>query len=99
MKTAMARTSQRPGRADSAPQLKSMTLDQKTVKALETLAFFYSKFEKAAKTLGEVDELFDKDSVMMQEAMIRASPAFCENRAGTSLRSSGKLLRDALITG
>ena len=49
--------------------------NQQTMKALKTLAFLYSSFEKTAKTSGEVDELFDKDFVMLQEAMIRAKDA------------------------
>ena len=42
-------------------------LNQKTMKVLET--------PKAGKNLGEVDQLFDKDFVMMQEAMIRTKEA------------------------
>ena len=36
-------------------------LNQKTMKALDTLAFLYSTFEKVGQNLGEADDLSDKD--------------------------------------
>ena len=42
------------------------------MKALETLTFLYSTFQMAGKNLREVDQLFVKDFVMMQETMRRA---------------------------
>ena len=46
-------------------------LNQKTMKGLDTLAILYSRFEKVSNSPGEADQMFDKDFVVMQEAMIR----------------------------
>ena len=62
-------------KTNTEPNAKVFYLNQKTMKALETLAFLYSVFEQAGRSLGEVDQLFDKGFVVMQEAKMRAKEA------------------------
>ena len=54
---------------------KVVDLNQRTMNALETLAFLYSTFEKARKDLNKEVELFHKDFQEMQEAMSKVMEA------------------------
>ena len=69
-------------------------LNQRTMKALETLAFLHSTFEAAGKDLNKADELLDKDFQEMQEAILKAkeAPAIRQHRTGAGLQSSGMLV-------
>ena len=58
-------------RANTEANAKVYDLNQKTMKALQTLAMLHVNVVKGSEDLYETDEQFEKDFQVMQEAMIR----------------------------